>query len=79
MTNWTAGAACRDADPDLFFPPSEDDPVAEGKAKAICSSCMIRSRCLSDAIDRHEPYGVWGGKNPKERRRLALAWERRAA
>jgi WhiB family redox-sensing transcriptional regulator len=52
--------ACRDEDPDLFFPgPGEDD----SKAKAICAACPIRVACLRLAITNREVYGVWGGVN----------------
>ncbi len=43
----------------LFF--SEDDHEL-ARAKAICRPCGLRETCLSGAIERMEPYGVWGGK-----------------
>ena len=43
----------------LFF--SEDDHEL-ARAKAICRPCGLRDTCLSGAIERMEPYGVWGGK-----------------
>lgn len=43
----------------LFF--SEDD-YELARAKSICSACGLKDSCLSDAIEREEPYGVWGGK-----------------
>lgn len=43
----------------LFF--SEDD-YELARAKAICGSCGLADDCLQGAIDRAEPYGVWGGK-----------------
>ena len=43
----------------LFF--SEDDHDL-ARAKAICRPCGLRETCLSGAIERMEPYGVWGGK-----------------
>ncbi|MFT6293519.1 MAG: WhiB family redox-sensing transcriptional regulator [Ilumatobacter sp.] len=43
----------------LFF--SEDDHEL-ARAKAICRPCGLKDACLSGAIDREEPYGVWGGK-----------------
>lgn len=42
----------------LFF--SEDErEIAE--AKAICGECPLRLPCLEGAIERAEPWGVWGG------------------
>jgi Transcription factor WhiB/Papain family cysteine protease len=57
-----AGARC--ADPrasltDLFF---SEDPMELARARAICSACTVRTLCLGRAIERHEPYGVWGGE-----------------
>ncbi|GAB2665430.1 hypothetical protein GCM10027068_51870 [Prescottella soli] len=46
-------------DPDLWF---SEAPAALERAKQLCGGCPIRSRCLSDALDRAEPWGVWGGE-----------------
>lgn len=43
----------------LFF---SFEPVEIARAKAICAECPIRRPCLSGAISRAEPYGVWGGQ-----------------
>ena len=45
----------------------------ESEAKAICSGCEMRDRCLADAMRHREKAGVWGGLNPEERRELARA------
>ena len=43
-------------------------------AIAVCQSCVVRLPCLSFALERDEPYGVWGGltyqDRKAERRRL---------
>jgi WhiB family redox-sensing transcriptional regulator len=46
-------------DPDLFFAESPDDVEL---AKSLCSDCPVRARCLTGAIERREPWGVWGGE-----------------
>lgn len=46
-------------------------------ARAICEECPIRERCLEVAMNRKERYGMWGGQNPLERRRVERR-ERRA-
>jgi WhiB family transcriptional regulator, redox-sensing transcriptional regulator len=45
-------------DPELFFADSPDDVL---RAKALCSVCPVRSACLAGAVQRGEPFGVWGG------------------
>jgi len=39
-----------------------DSPTALEKAKALCADCPIRRQCLSEALEREEPWGVWGGE-----------------
>lgn len=43
----------------LFF---SDHVLDIARAKAICSKCALRESCLADAIEREEPWGVWGGE-----------------
>lgn len=50
---------CRREDPELFFAESPSDVEL---AKALCRTCPVRARCLSDALERREPWGVWGGQ-----------------
>src|SRR6266568_7957650 len=45
-------------DPDLFFAESPDDVEL---AKSLCSDCPVRPGCLAGAVQRREPWGVWGG------------------
>jgi WhiB family transcriptional regulator, redox-sensing transcriptional regulator len=49
---------CRD-DPELFFAESPADVEA---AKSMCGHCPVRIVCLAGALDRAEPWGVWGGE-----------------
>lgn len=43
----------------LFF---SDDNVDIARAKAICARCSLSRQCLRDALERIEPWGVWGGE-----------------
>lgn len=43
----------------LFF---SDNDVEIDESKAICSTCDMQESCLDGAIDRAEPFGVWGGQ-----------------
>ena len=46
-------------DPELFFAESPDDVEL---AKSLCLSCAARLVCLAGAMERAEPWGVWGGE-----------------
>ncbi|WP_121255406.1 WhiB family transcriptional regulator [Nocardioides ferulae] len=50
---------CRANDAELWFAESPADVEA---AKALCLSCPVRTLCLAGALDRREPWGVWGGE-----------------
>lgn len=39
-----------------------ESPVDLERAKALCAQCPIRRECLAAALDRGEPWGVWGGE-----------------
>jgi len=69
---WKDDAACRDTDPDLFFPVGTTGPAIEQieNAKAICRACDVASACLEYALANREEYGIWGGMTEDERRTL---------
>jgi len=50
---------CHVGDPDLWF---AEDPTDLERAKRLCADCPIRLRCLQAALEREEPWGVWGGQ-----------------
>jgi WhiB family redox-sensing transcriptional regulator len=50
---------CVDVGPDLFF---SEVPGELEAAKLLCQSCPARAVCLAGAIERGEPWGVWGGE-----------------
>ncbi len=50
---------CRTFDPDLWF---ADSPAELETAKSLCAECPVRAECLAGAIERGEPWGVWGGE-----------------
>jgi WhiB family redox-sensing transcriptional regulator len=71
-SDWQSRAACRDEDPELFFPVSDVGPGARqaAQAKAVCARCPVRSDCLSYALDNGLDHGVFGGTTERERREL---------
>ena len=66
---WRSAAACRFADPDLFFPISDSGPAREqmAEAKAICATCRVRRECLAFALRTGQVHGIWGGTTEDER------------
>ncbi len=50
---------CRVNDPELYFAESPSDVEL---AKALCRDCPVRVECLAGALERREPWGVWGGE-----------------
>jgi WhiB family redox-sensing transcriptional regulator len=50
---------CRVQDPDLWF---AERPTELEQAKAFCRDCPARIACLVGALERQEPWGVWGGE-----------------
>ena len=43
----------------LFF---SEEWVDVQRAKAICARCSDKDQCLQGALEREEPWGVWGGE-----------------
>jgi WhiB family redox-sensing transcriptional regulator len=72
--NWRDRAACRSADPELFFPVGNDGPalVQIAAAKAVCAACPVVAECLSFALVAL-PEGVAGGLTVQERRKRRRA------
>ena len=50
---------CRVQDAELWF---AETPAQLEQAKAHCLGCPARLACLSGALERREPWGVWGGE-----------------
>lgn len=67
--NWWSAAACRSADPELFFPISAFGKALEqvAEAKAICARCPVRRQCLAFALRTRQAHGIWGGMTEEER------------
>jgi len=50
---------CRVNNPELWF---AESPADVESAKELCQGCPVRSLCLDGALERREPWGVWGGQ-----------------
>ena len=70
--DWRHNAACRDKDPETFFPIDTSGPalLQIAEAKTICRRCPSVSQCLAWALDSGQDAGVWGGMSEDERRAL---------
>ena len=42
--------------------------LARFRATSRCRQCPLQRKCLLSAVEAGEPYGIWGGLTPKERR-----------
>ncbi|MEU9129051.1 WhiB family transcriptional regulator [Kitasatospora sp. NPDC048540] len=50
---------CRSFDPEVFF---AETPADVEYAKSLCGTCPVKAACLTGALERREPWGVWGGE-----------------
>jgi len=76
VTDWRELAACRNSDPDTFFPVGTTGPAIDmiGKATAICGTCSVAEECLLYALETNQEAGVWGGLAEDDRRRYRKRW-----
>jgi WhiB family redox-sensing transcriptional regulator len=61
-SGWWAHARCNDGAGqlnELFF---SDELQDIARAKHICATCPALIPCLEGALERREPWGVWGGQ-----------------
>ena len=58
----TAYARCSDGAGTLTHLFFSEDKFDLARARRSAAKCRLAPTCLSDAIDREEPYGVWGGQ-----------------
>lgn len=70
--DWRHRAACREEDPELFFPIGTTGPalMQVEDAKAVCRRCDVMEPCLNWALENGQDAGVWGGMSEDERRAL---------
>ena len=70
--DWRHRSACRDEDPELFFPVGNTGPAIAQieEAKKVCNRCEVKEPCLAWALESGQDAGVWGGLSEDERRAL---------
>jgi WhiB family redox-sensing transcriptional regulator len=68
--DWRQDAACRDADPELFFPEPGQLPQT-ARAKEVCAGCAVRGPCLDNALHgplaRDDHHGIFAGATARDR------------
>ena len=74
--DWRHEAACREVDPELFFPIGTTGPALEQieTARRICTACHVARECLEFALATNQEAGIWGGTTEEERRKLRKGW-----
>jgi WhiB family redox-sensing transcriptional regulator len=79
--DWRHEAACRDEDPELFFPIGNTGPaiLQIEEAKAVCRRCKVIEPCLKWALETGQDSGVWGGTIEDERRAIKRRAQRARA
>ena len=75
---WLENAACRNADPEIFFPTLTGHGDVYAEARAICAGCPVTVVCLEAAYTLGALDGCWGGLDPLERKRLRRSRQRDA-
>lgn len=75
---WRDRAACRDEDPELFFPVGTGGPALDqvADAKAVCARCDVIASCGAWAEATGQQFGVWGGRSEEDRSRAKRAARR---
>ena len=66
--DWRTRAACRDEDPEWWFPTKDRDTTE--LALDVCRDCPVRQQCLQHAIDHDERWGIFGGYTRDQRATL---------
>jgi WhiB family redox-sensing transcriptional regulator len=54
-----ADIPCLEYDAALWF---SESPADVEVAKTLCGACPVLTQCLAGALDREEPWGVWGAE-----------------
>ena len=79
--DWRHQAACRDVDPEIFFPVGTTGPALAQieAATSICGTCTVQQDCLDWALETGQDAGIWGGTTEDARRDLRRGARARVA
>ena len=74
--DWRSEARCAKLPKEVFFNYSTSGmkkTQIESRtkaAKAVCRACPVKEQCYEFAVLNNEPYGIWAGTLPEQRRQL---------
>lgn len=68
VPDWHDQGTCR-LFPELDF--VEAKGAAELACRVVCRVCPVRMLCATNALERGEPWGIWGGLDRRDRKKLA--------
>lgn len=74
--SWRAHARCAKLSKSVFFDYNKKGLAKELKRNYIntafnaCAVCPVASECYEFAVKNNEPYGIWSGTFPEERKQL---------
>lgn len=52
-------------------PSADDRRLAEAACRVVCSGCPVRLACAVGALERGERWGMWGGLDYEDRKKVA--------
>ncbi len=72
--NWLLRAACRDADPNIFYPKGMGRPRSDRNPnpRDYCNECPVTRQCLERALRNPVTLdrGIWANTNESQRKAL---------
>lgn len=64
---WQEQAACREADPELFYPEGSERSYTKTVVALFCDRCPVLEPCIEAGMT--EDHGIWGGSDERRRRK----------
>lgn len=81
-TGWREYANCGKLSKKVFFDYNSvglkkgEKKERIGTAMNACNSCTVREKCYEFAVLNNEPYGIWAGTFPEDRRKLFASFKK---
>jgi WhiB family redox-sensing transcriptional regulator len=81
-TDWRGLAICGDLPKAVFFDYNSLGLKKKEKerrikiATSVCKACPVRTSCYEFSVMNNEPYGIWAGTFPEDRRKLFASFRK---